>query len=76
MGKVGGQHRAVGGIAPGFLQAHGRQFILIGLFVVDAGHLPPDNECGERDAHAVDEKWPTKAQEGQAGAKNRASNIT
>ena len=76
MGKVGGQHRAISGIAPGLLQAHGRQLILAGLFVVHARHLPPDDKRGQRHAHAVDEKWPAEPQEGQAGTKNGAGDVT
>ena len=75
VGEVGGQHRAEGSIAPSFLQAHGRQFRGGGLGVVDPRHLPPDNESSEHHADAVDEKWPAEAQEGQAGAEDRASDI-
>ena len=75
VGEVGGQHRAESGITPGLLQAHGRQVRRSGLGVVDPRHLPPDNERSKHHANAVDEKWPAKAQEGQAGAEHWAGDI-
>ena len=75
VGEVGGQHRTECGITPGLLQAHGRQFRGGGLGVVDPRHLPPDNKSSEHHADAVDEKWPAEAQEGQAGAEDRAGDI-